>query len=130
MNGQDSRAEARKLIHQAAGMAVVCAVLTAGISGAAALGVEVLPGASAWGLVDATFCATMALGICRGSRACAALMLVYWIVAKGLEAADGDVPPAALGAGLAASYYYVNGLRGTFRLRSLERGSVALGVPI
>jgi serine/threonine-protein kinase len=118
------------MIHQGAGMAVACAVLTAGISGVAALGVEVLPGASPWGLVDAAFCAAMAFGIFRGSRACAALMLVYWLTAKALEAANGDVPPPAIGAGVAAAYYYVNALRGTFRLRAFERGVVVIGVPV
>jgi hypothetical protein len=124
MNGQDARAEARTMIQKGVGVAVASAVLTAAISGAAAFDLRLLPGASPWGLVDAAFCAAMAFGIGRGSRACAVLMLVYWIADKSsLLVASGDpaVSAGAIGGSLVMALYLANAVRGTFRVRALER---------
>ncbi|KAI9134593.1 serine/threonine-protein kinase [Acaryochloris sp. CCMEE 5410] len=70
-------------------------------------------------LIDVVISAGLTFGIYKKVRACAVLMLIYYIlgrllwVSAALESGEG-VNPAAIGLGGAFIYFYVQGVKGTY----------------
>ena len=78
-------------------------------------------GLDSWSLLDAAFIFGLAYGIYRKSRACAVLMLVYFIVSKVILTLETGKAGGLL-VGLIFLYYYARGVVGTFAYRKFIKG--------
>jgi hypothetical protein len=83
-----------------------------------------MDGFNLWNLTDFALIAGLTVGISLKSRACALIMLAYFVISKAmLVARTAEAADAVLGAILA--YLYFEGVRGTFAWRRLERAGTA-----
>ncbi|MHC4292672.1 MAG: hypothetical protein ACYSTX_00125 [Planctomycetota bacterium] len=75
---------------------------------------------SPWMFLDAVLIYVLALGLCKKSRICTALILLYWIVVKIMAFAQngtlGSIPIALL-----FTYFFVMGVAGTFYYHKLVK---------
>ena len=109
-------------VHRKIRDAWICAVASGVITLAATLyGMRNDPEA-AWQLIDVVILFALGYGIYRRSRACAVLMLVYWIGAKAYEiVVTGRFSGWLLGIVFAAAFVY--GVVGTFAYHRLRRAA-------
>ncbi len=78
-------------------------------------------GHSGYDVIDALFVFGLAFGISRKSRACAVLMLAYFVLSKYLLfRASGQFDGLAFGA--VFLYFYAMGVQGTFEYHKLRKG--------
>jgi hypothetical protein len=81
-------------------------------------------GFNLWNLTDFVLIAGLTVGIAMKSRACALIMLAYFVVSKALLVArTAEAADAVLGAIFA--YLYFEGVRGTFAWRRMARAGSA-----
>lgn len=79
-----------------------------------------LEGFNLWNLTDFALIVALTFGISRRSRACALLLLAYFVVSKAmLVARTADLPGAVLGAVFAC--FFSEGVRGAFAWHRLAR---------
>lgn len=81
---------------------------------------------SAWNMVDVVLIAGLAYGIRRRSRACATIMLGYFVLSKILIVVQTGKPTGVL-VGLIFIYFLWQGVSGTFayhRLLQTQRGAL------
>lgn len=77
-------------------------------------------GFNAWNFIDVVLIFGLAFGIYKKSRACAVLMLVYFVVSKILIAIEtGSVSGTVLA--IIFIYYYAQGIAGTFAYHKLVK---------
>lgn len=77
-------------------------------------------GFNAWNFIDVVLIFGLAFGIYKKSRACAVLMLVYFVVSKILIAIEtGSVSGTVLA--IIFIYYYAQGIAGTFAYHQLVK---------
>ncbi|MHC4260397.1 MAG: hypothetical protein ACYSTF_08330 [Planctomycetota bacterium] len=103
--------KANKAIRSAGIAAIVSGVLTVIVSVIVGLG-HSIAGMSVWGVVDGLVILGLAYGIFKKSRACAVIMLVYWVACKIVYFIEGNtqgLPIAVLFA-----YFFLQGVIGTF----------------
>ncbi|XLZ70596.1 hypothetical protein ABT364_01135 [Massilia sp. SR12] len=75
-------------------------------------------GFNAWNFIDVVLIFGLAFGIYKKSRACAVLMLVYFIISKIIIAIEtGSVSGTVLA--VIFIYYYAQGIAGTFAYHKL-----------
>lgn len=94
---------------------VITLIATLALSGSEA-------GAFLW--IDVLLSAGFTFGIYKKVRTCAVLMLIYFILSKLLQIsaalqADAGINPVAIGFGGLFTYFYVQGVRGTFTYHRL-----------
>lgn len=118
-NEPDIPLETLKAIRNAWIAAVVSGVITLffsliGMAGGGGMGFD------AWTLIDAALIFGLAFGIYRKSRACALIMLIYFIGSKILMMMDGFYSnPIGIVIALAFLYWYTKGVIGTFAYHKL-----------
>ena len=91
------------------------------MSGATTLPIEL----SAWQLFDVALMFGLAFGIYKRSRACAILMLVYWVASKILIMVELGKPTGLL-MGIVFGYFFWQGIVGTFAYHQQRRTTPAL----
>jgi hypothetical protein len=82
---------------------------------------------SAWELFDVALIFGLAFGIYKKSRACAVLMLIYFIASKILIAIETGKAPGIVLA-LIFVYYYWQGVAGTFAYHKLKAAQLNVAV--
>jgi serine/threonine-protein kinase len=108
----------------------VAALISAGITLIVTLvaisGTEIL-GFSAWELIDVGLILGFAFGIYKKSRACAVLMLIYFIISKIIIMAETGKPSGIVLA-IVFGYYFWQGVSGTFAYHKLKARKPAVAV--
>ena len=84
-----------------------------------AMGGASLPGFDAWVLIDVALIFGLTYGIYRKSRACAVIMLVYFVVSKLLAMMEAGAASGLLVAAI-FTYYFWQGVAGTFAWYKLQ----------
>jgi serine/threonine-protein kinase len=79
----------------------------------------------AWALIDVFLILGLAFGIYRKNRACAVVMLVYFVFSKIVLLIEG-APAASLPMAFIFLYFYWQGVVGTFRYHALLKQSSPL----
>jgi len=115
-------AEVLKKIKGAWVAGLISGFMTLGVTLLAMAGTAML-GFDAWNLVDVAFVFGLTYGIYRKSRACAVLMLVYFVISRIAMMVETGKPSGLL-IGLIFFYYYARGISGTFAYRRLIKASV------
>lgn len=116
--------EAPVEVHRQIRDAWICATASGVITLVATLIGMAKDAGAAWQLLDVAIILGLAYGIYRRSRACAVLMLVYWIGAKAYEIAEtGRFSGWILAVLFAAAFAY--GIKGTFAYHRLRREPLA-----
>jgi serine/threonine-protein kinase len=130
--GANSTAEVPEKILGMIKNAWIAALVSAGITFllvlAAIFGKPIL-GISAWELIDVALILGLAFGIYKKSRACAVIMLVYFIFAKiFLTVSTGTI--TGLPMALVFIYFYWQGVAGTFAYHKWKKENVVAPVSI
>ena len=115
--------DVRKQIKQAWAAGLVSAAITLLVTLLAMSGIKIMS-FSAWELIDVALILGLTYGIYRKSRACALLMLVYFLISKALLFAQ-DSKPNGIVMSLIFGYCYVQGVRGTFAYHKHIRQALA-----
>jgi serine/threonine-protein kinase len=113
--------QAEKAIKTAWSAGIISGVLTLIVTIVAMSGHSFM-GFSAWNLLDVVVIAGLTFGIYRKSRTCAVLMLVYFIGSKLLIWSETK-SAAGLPMALIFSWFFYQGMRGTFAWHGLNAGS-------
>jgi hypothetical protein len=87
-------------------------------------GTEML-GFSAWQLVDVGLIFGLAFGIYKRSRACAVVMLTYFVISKIILMAEAGKPSGVV-LSIIFTYYFWQGVSGTFACHKLRNRNPAL----
>ena len=109
--------EVLKKIKNAWIAATIFGSITLAVTLLAIFGTSIL-GFSAWELIDVAFVFALAFGIYKKSRACAVLMLIYFIGAKILIMMETGKPNGLIMA-VIFIYYFALGVSGTFEYHKL-----------
>jgi hypothetical protein len=110
--------------------AFVVSSLTAIIASIAAVRGPFL-GYDAWSFVDAAFTAVIGWRIMRMSRAWAVVGLAYWLVNLASRAIDpSSVRLSGMGVAIIMLFGFINGVRGTFAHRRLQKTALAVAVAV
>lgn len=99
----------------------VSGVLTLAATLVAMSGTPIL-GLDAWSLFDVGLIFGLSYGIFRKSRACAVLMLVYFVASKILIIVETGKPNGVVMA-LVFAYFFLQGVTGTYAYRKLVKGA-------
>lgn len=113
--------EVAKKIRGAWIAAVVSGALTL-IIALVAIGGTAIAGINAWNLVDVALIFGLAWGIYRKSRACAVIMLIYFVVSKILFIIETGKPGGVV-LSLIFIYYFWKGVQGTYEYHRIVRGA-------
>ena len=114
------REGARKAAREGAGAAIFVAAITGLFSVLAIFGVQILPGFSATGLVDAGLFAIVAWRVYRFSRAWAVVGLVLFVAERTFAFfTQGISASAGLIVGIFILLGFIHGVRGTFAYHKL-----------
>lgn len=111
-------ADVAKKIKSAWIAACVSGGFTLLFSGLAVAGMPMM-GMDAWSFADAAVILGLAFGIYRKSRACAVLMLLYFIAGKIIMMVETGKPSGLL-LSLVFAYYFWQGIVGTFAFHKLK----------
>lgn len=111
--------EVLKKIRNAWVVGAICGVVTLAVVALAIAGTSIL-GYSAWELFDVALIFGLTYGIYRKSRTCAVLMLVYFVASKILLAIESGRPNGMV-MGLIFTYYFYQGVVGTFAYHKAVR---------
>ena len=115
--------DVRKQIKQAWAAGLISAAITLLVTLLAMSGIKIMS-FSAWELIDVALILGLTYGIYRKSRACALLMLVYFLISKALLFAQ-DSKGNGIVMSLIFGFYYVQGVRGTFAYHRHVREALA-----
>jgi hypothetical protein len=109
----DAPPDALRHIRNATIAACISGAITLLFSLLAIAGTSIM-GYTPWELVDAALVAGLAFGIYKKSRACAIIILVYFVGSKIYLMIETGKPSGLLVAAIFV-YYYVKGVQGTFQ---------------
>lgn len=114
----------RKKVKTAWVAGCISGTVTLAITAVAMSGTDML-GFDAWSLLDVALIFGLAFGIYKKSRACAVLMLLYFVASKILLMVEAGKPSGLLMA-LIFAYCFWQGVAGTFAYHRFKAGSSSL----
>jgi serine/threonine-protein kinase len=114
----------RKKIKSAWVAAAISGSITLVVTLISMSGTDIL-GFSAWELIDVGLIFGLAFGIYRKSRACAVVMLSYFIISKIILMVESGKPSGVV-LSIIFIYYFWQGVSGTFAYHKLKNRSPAL----